>query len=163
MKILTVLQNAYTHKKLARPITYPVWFYLFCRCRSGQRFAKVFDSLENVRELFKNRQLHFCNTTAKWGVGSDSFLKADLRYLEGRLSDVNPELVISCGKAAEEALQGIWRGNLVSIPHPASRTVTNNLLTAAGKHIETLKVTDSTEPIRVAFRQNKGYHSVESI
>jgi hypothetical protein len=161
MKILAVLQNAYSYKPLDREISPEVWFRLMCRCTTGKRLAKVFESMPEMLNKRKNGLLLVIDSTNAWGVGVSSRLKPDLNHLQTHLQGFKPDLVLTCGLVAEGALRGLWKGNLVCIPHPASRTLTNDLLISANKYIAALETLDSTMPVRVAFRQNRGSHSIE--
>ncbi len=161
MKILLFLQNAYMNKPTyGRTIPYDVWYYLFKNCHSGRRTSKIFGNVNNMNILCKEGRLKFCNTTSTWGLGSNSRLAVDIEYVKNQLNTVNPDLVIACGKQAEECLLETWNKSLIIMPHPASRTLTNKLLDDVRDFI---KGNDFAKIKRVAFRQRVSKIELEKV
>lgn len=157
MKTTIVLQNAYLKKdsmirmnaKFPDGIPYELWFRLFARCQSGRRLSIMLGRLNDFT---------YCNTTPLWGVGSNSVLDPNPFYLSEQLS--GSRMVVACGKQAEECVLNIWTGNIICIPHPACRVLTNALLMAAGI---TLREHKSEDRLRVAFRQLRGRFERENL
>lgn len=153
MKILVILQNAYLNIPMYREITYDVWYRMFCRCKSGKRLSNVFGSYEKMK-LAK-----FCNTTPHWGLGSKSKLTPDKEHILKEIENAKPDIVLACGRQAEESIKECWSGNLIVMPHPAARTLTNALIDAVGKKL----FEENLGACRIAFRQRRGYFELESL
>jgi hypothetical protein len=66
------------------------------------------------------------------------------------LAATRPEVVIACGRQAEQALQVLWEGPLLVVPHPAARILTNAAY-ARAKALFTPTYTG-----RYALRQRRG-------
>lgn len=115
------------------------WLRNLSQCASGKRLRR-FDRLK----------IHWEN--ASWvGTAVAGKAEPDRKHILDVLADCEPDVVLVCGKQAEKAVQELWDGALLVIPHPASRTLTNKLLDEA---VELLR-TGFVE--RIALRQHKGY------
>lgn len=102
--------------------------------------------------------LIFRNVCPEWGLGVKSRLQPDKAYLIAQFDAFQPDLVIVCGQIAESACLSLWLGNLICMPHPASRSLTNVLLDDCARTVASF---DPKVATRLAFRQNKGSHTIE--
>lgn len=146
MSIVGFLQNPWTIKEYEginfgkpRGRARQGWLYNLSQCASGKRLRR-FDTLK----------IHWEN--ASWvGTAVAGKAEPDREHILDVLSDQQPDIVLVCGKQAESAVQELWDGPLLVIPHPTSRTLTNDLLDEAVELLHA-KFTE-----RVALRQCKGY------
>lgn len=67
------------------------------------------------------------NTTPIVGAKSSSIVKPNTQHIQKILAEQNPDLVILFGKQAKEAVLNMWAGNVLILPHPANRVLTNVL------------------------------------
>jgi hypothetical protein len=147
--VLVVLQNAYDKGSLSDGWSYKAWRDEFWRSRSGVRLRPILASSALL--------VRVCNTTPKIGTGPDSRLPADRRHLSRVLRRVRPDYVVACGAQAKKSLATAWRGNLVCIPHPAFRLLTNALVQDVARFL----CTHSFRPLtRVEFVQKRGRHEI---
>lgn len=144
MRLLVLLQNAWARRPMEH-WDHDWWLDALRNCRTGGRLCRV------VGEDWVG--IEFDNTTPKVGVGSNSKLPPDDAHVLALLDRVRPNVVLACGDQAEKTAQRLWGGNLLCIPHPAMRVLTNALLDKAR---ETLY---GPVPFagRVALRQGKGF------
>lgn len=92
----------------------------------------------------------FGNTTPKVGEGPSSKLPPEPAHVKNLLQEVNPGVVVAVGLQAEGVLRELWAGDLLCLPHPANRVLTNALLDRARELLE--------RPFRgrLALRQLRG-------
>jgi hypothetical protein len=121
-QILVMLQNAYDRGSLSKGYNYRRWVRELAATRAGQRLEHIFYPLTEVR---------IANTTPCLGRGADSKLPACPKHVRRILRRVGPRIVLACGKQAEEICLKLWPGDLMCIPHPSFRLLTNDLLTMA--------------------------------
>jgi hypothetical protein len=122
MRILVVLQNPYTKGSLSKGWNPSRWRFEFESSRSGRRLQDAFPiGLGHCR-------IHYTNANPKLGDNPESKMPADLKHLKRSARRTAPDMIIACGKIAEEAVRTIWDGSLIAIPHPAYRLLTNRLL-----------------------------------
>jgi hypothetical protein len=62
----------------------------------------------------------------------------DLDHVRGVLQDRNIKAVLACGKQAGAAIDKLWDGPLVKIPHPAVRVLSNQVLGHYNTEIHTM-------------------------
>lgn len=149
MNVLIVLQNAYDRGSLKagerfNPAT---WRAEFLGTRTWTRLQRLFSR--------GKYNLHFTNAAPGIGSGPRSLLPVQHKNVKDRIRRVNPDIVIACGKSAEEACTD-WSGNMMVIPHPAYMLLTNDLLDHAANKLR-------RSPIRVALRQGPGYITEEAL
>lgn len=145
-EIVGFLQNPWTIKRhqgtnLGRPdgLERTFWLQNLSQCASGRRLKR-----------FEHLDIHWEN--ASWvGTSVAGAAKPDRKHILSVLMDVAPAVVLVCGRLAEEAVQELWHGPLLVVPHPASRTLTNDLLEQA---VELLGIGFEE---RIALRQRKGF------
>lgn len=146
MRLLVFLQNAWSPEYAGKHWPRDQWLQALKESRTGVRLKRLVDSLDVCE-----------NTTPIVGATPRSCPPADLRYMLGLLILYSPTMVVGCGRQAEHALQEIWMGPLLCVPHPASRVVTTGLYCAARSYLT------ETYTNRLALRQlRQGWH-VESL
>lgn len=168
-RVLVVLQNAYDKGELAKGYSYRRWLKEMERSRVGQRLECIFRSLWLP---------HYVNTTPLIGAGPNARLPVNLAHMRRAFNRVQPTLVMACGKQAESACAELWAGDLVAIPHPAYRVLTNLLLEEVsqiiGWRMTQLDCSDRAIPkrfyfasrdstMRIAVRQQRGLMTIEPI
>lgn len=116
MKAVVFLQNAWSPLYAGREWPRPSWLRALARCRSGKRLAYLIDDLSICE-----------NTTPIVGDAPDSIVKPDNGHILSVLAEREPDIVITCGKQAEKALEWIWSGPMLAVPHPAAHGVSNAL------------------------------------
>jgi hypothetical protein len=164
--VLVILQNAYDKGSLAQGYSYARWLKEMETSRVGQRLAQVFQDVRAAR---------YVNTTPLLGCGPDAKLPVCPAHLRRAFNRVRPQIVLACGAEAEKAALELWRGDIVSIPHPAHRLLTNELLADAaqiiGWRLTQRENTAQTIPkkylfayhhvmMRIALRQRRGFYEV---
>lgn len=145
-KILVVLQNAWS--SLARDSwPYESWVKALRASRSGRRLRVLLgDDWAGLR---------FGNTTPKIATESGQKLVPDLKHLRRLLKCEAPDVVLACGDQAAEVLKTTWRGNLICVPHPASRVLTDYLYTLARWCVLHAGL-PAPKPTRLQLKQGKG-------
>lgn len=115
------------------------WLWNLDQCASGKRLRR-----------FAHLKIHWEN--ASW-VGTAVAGKAapDREHILDVLNEEQPDIVLVCGRQAESSIRELWDRALLLIPHPASRTLTNELLDEAAIRLCAMGNTD-----RIALRQRKG-------
>lgn len=141
---LVLLQNAWARRAMS---SWPhgSWVAALARSRSGRRLAKLLGE-----DCFGSGLVHFGNTTPRVGQGPDSRLPPDDLHVISLLDGI--EVVVACGRQAEEAARRLWKGPLLCLPHPACRVLTNDLLAEGHR----LLFTAGPLRRRVALRQLRG-------
>lgn len=135
------LQNAWSPVYAGQHWPRQSWLRALERSRSGQRLRLLIDNLAEV-----------WNTTAEVADHPDGCLPANDRHVRKVLRDVDPAIVVACGRQAEEVLRRLWLGPLLVVPHPAARLLTNELYLAGRELL------DKGLTARVALRLAKeGY------
>jgi hypothetical protein len=118
--IFVLLQNAWAHNAdgAARmKANRRLWLWALAGCKSGDVLRLMLGD-----DCFERDDVHFDNTTPEVGIGSGSKLKPDLAYIKQQLETVKPRVVVACGRQAQDAIhRDLWRGSLLSLPHPAFR------------------------------------------
>jgi hypothetical protein len=173
LRVLVVLQNGYyARSELAQGFQYHRWLREFLSSRSGSRMAVMFGG-EHVL-----KGLRYCNTTPRLGNGPGSELSPDERHVRRILRRVRPHYTVACGTQAEDVVGRLCDGNVIAIPHPTYRLLTDRLLKAAGDllawhamrndHPE-LQIPEWTASwvrnpsLRAAVRQRRGQFEIKSL
>ena len=125
--VVGFLQNAYSPLYAGTIWPYDLWLDALERSRSGVRLQRLIDATDNIIDFY------FDNTTPEVAENPDDKLTPDVAHINKVLTKYNPKIVLALGNQAASALIPIWHGNLLWLPHPASRTVTNKLYKAAGR------------------------------
>lgn len=144
-RTVAFLQNAWSPMYAGAEWPRSSWLKALERSRSGQRLVRLGLSWDCYQ-----------NTTAICGETADSVVPPDRDHVARILSEpIN--LVVACGRQAEQIITEMWAGAMIAIPHPASRTVTDQLydLTAA--------LIQREFGNRIALRQRRGFIEQETI
>jgi len=167
--ILICLQNAYAKGSLIRGWHPSRWWQEFLTSRSGKRLQLI---------LPEDVKVHYCNVAPGIGESVATVLEASYSHVKKALNRTQPDYVIACGKLAEPVLIQIWKGNLLCIPHPASRVLTNQLLLKTKELLTCLIAYDFYDllnencypyqeylpyVIRLALRQRRGSVEIEEL
>ena len=176
-RILIVLQNAYDKGELAGGYSVAAWRREFRTSRSYRRL-KVLIGPELYWISEPGSPIRMCNVCPKVGNGSESKGVPSKKKIRAALKRIRPVWVISCGTLAEGVVRKEWKGNLICVPHPTYRVLTNSLLETGHdilseglfydlypdtnrfnwgrEHPELYEGTT-----RIALRQGRGSHSIE--
>lgn len=137
MRVQVFLQNAWLrHKRrgknqpdLRNALWREVWLDLLTWCRSGQRLMVMCGA-----DCFTLPDAwDFTNSTPHFGYGTSAArLPAVPEFIGAELARFNPEVVVCCGVQSSLSVRSLWGGPLLSVPHPASRLLTNALYVRAG-------------------------------
>lgn len=103
-----------------------LWRYALAKSRSGKRLSLMVGDLSEIL---------IANASPEVGCCSSSRFPADLDHISKTLQKHKPTQVISCGEVASQAVRGLWTGDLLEVPHPASRVLTNELYLLAGSFV----------------------------
>lgn len=167
--ILICLQNAYAKGLLTERWHPTRWRREFLTSRSGKRLQLI---------LPDDAFVHYCNVAPGIGVGPEAILEPSYQHVQRALNRVQPDYVITCGRLAEQVLTQLWDGNLLCIPHPASRVLTNKLLIQTRELLTCLIDYDFNNflgeqcsqyqeylpfIIRIALRQRRGFVEIEEL
>lgn len=117
MKYLIFLQNAWSPIYAGGHWPRKSWLRALARSRSGQRLRLIVGDEFDVVE----------NTTPIVGETPDSVIAPDYDYVREIIKKREPEIIIACGKQAEEVLLEVWDGRLIVVPHPAYRLLKNEV------------------------------------
>jgi len=147
LKTVLFLQNAWSPFYAGREWPRESWLKALRLSRSGQRLKVL------IGAKFEQCE----NTTPIVGDSPDSVIPPDEAHINAILWEKNPDIVVTCGKQAEIALSRLWRGNILAIPHPAHRLLTDSLLLQAKGLL--LQPYNS----RMALRQKRGYVLIERL
>lgn len=139
MSKIVFLQNAWSPLFAGKIWPRRSWLRALEKSRSGQRLKHMIDDLDLCEE-----------TTPVVTPTSSGIAPPDFEHIQEILDRRKPEIIITCGMQAENALLSVWDGNLIAVPHPAHRMVTNALYLQARNMIESNYIG------RVALRQLKG-------
>lgn len=147
--ILVFLQNAWAKNERSATwmrSSHHVWLTATARSRSGQRLRILLGE-----ECFETSHIVFCNTTPEVGIGPSAKLPPKLEHIQSLLNAHRPDLVVTCGIQAVEAVAPLWGKQLLAVPHPANRVLTNALYMQGRRLIESGRVE------RTLLVQHKGY------
>lgn len=165
-RVLVVLQNAYDKGSLGGGWSRARWVKEFSTSRSGCRLSVMLgDNLKWCR---------YANTTPAVGRGPDSVLPPSPAHIRRVLKRVEPLVVVACGRQAEAVCSAEWPGDLLVIPHPTFRVLTDALLAEAGRLLN-WRMCWHTQPgivvervvrgpvCRLLVRQDRGGHTVHAL
>lgn len=152
-RILVVLQNPYDKGKLStwNPST---WRQEFERSRAGVRLRR--EALPSGGAI----KYSFANANPTIGNGARSRFAASPKHIRKALRRVQPDLVLACGRDAEDAIAQTWDGPMIAIPHPSYMCLTNELLRTC-RVVLVAWVEAPARALRIALRQRRG--SVEVV
>lgn len=123
--VVVFLQNAWSPVYTCRHWPRASWLTALRRSRSGQRLRVLESAATDV-------EFYYDNTTPEVGPSPDSSCEPDHHHVSGVLQSTQPDAVVACGKQAAATIRRAWEGPTLLVPHPASRTLTNDLYKLAG-------------------------------
>lgn len=135
---IVFLQNAWSPMYAGGIWPRTSWLRALEKSRTGQRLKLMINDFDLCE-----------NTTPLIGIEPSSQIPADDDHIIRLIVERNPTRIIACGKQAEEALIRLWPLNLLCLPHPAYRVVTNDLFIRASNMINAPFIG------RYALRQNR--------
>jgi hypothetical protein len=161
MRIIGCLQNVwfYPHVPEERCRDYDFWYKAFCRARSGERLIRNLG-----RELFSSFEWE--NASPQIGRESGAKFPADLQHINKWIAVRKPDLIVAFGQVAEKApcstdIRDKYQ-DLICVPHPASRLVTNDLFLSL-RDILYGQIEKRNGRLHVALRQKRGAVTTESL
>jgi len=96
------------------------------------------------------------NTTPEVSSNPEGICPPDMGHIKSILNE-NPDVVVACGRQAEEALRVAWQGPMIAVPHPACRVVTTDVFLKANAMLR------QGFSSRIAIRQKKGAIQLENL
>jgi hypothetical protein len=120
-RLLVLLQNAWSPVYAGGNWPRRSWLRALWRSRSGQRLRLIVDPLADFIET------HLDNTTPRVGRTASTTLPADPKHVAAVIDAYAPDGVLTCGVQALAAVAPLWTGELLAVPHPASRLLTDAL------------------------------------
>lgn len=142
MKLLVFLQNAWSPVYAGRHWPRRSWLRALASSRSGMRLRLLGVDLDDCHNV--------STVVTKTSRGKPD---ADPEHVLEILQEHEPDLVVCCGRLAEETVARLWGGALLALPHPASRVLQNAVYERARRRI---RETDWQETDRVAYRLQVG-------
>jgi hypothetical protein len=148
--IVCFLQNAWSPLYAGGIWPRASWLKALAKSRSGQRLRMLIDDLSVCD-----------NTTPIVGKTPDSVVEPDPKHIFKVLDERKPQLVIACGKQAEEALLNLWGGSMLIVPHPSCRVLTNDLYEKGRRYIQSVEFRSVRG--QIALRQLKDRVMIEDL
>lgn len=116
MNLVVFLQNAWSPFFAGHTWPRASWLRALEKSRTGRRLEIMIDDFDLCEE-----------TTPEVAATPSGICKPNFDHINSILKRRKPEVVVACGKQAEECLVNLWSGPLLAVPHPAYRVVTNDL------------------------------------
>ena len=125
MRLLVVLQNAYTRKRQELPEkVYQRW--LEGIWKPGGAGWQSHTGKRLVEMLPDGVELRVINSTSEVGDTPGSVFTHDLAYIQDAIDDFNPDKILACGYVAKMALLAMEH-NYIDAPHPAWRFLSKQM------------------------------------
>ena len=141
MKVLFILQNAWSGAYAGRTWPRRSWLPALHSSRSGQRLKVITEFVEAICMVrgipLDSFEFDYDNTTPIVGATPKSVVKPDKKHLKRVLREGRPDVVVTCGSQAADAVDPLWGGYTIVVPHPAYRMLTNDLYKLAARFIVT--------------------------
>jgi hypothetical protein len=134
---LVILQNAWSRRWAGRAWPRADWLAALHDSRTGRRLARIWPA--------PARGVWFDNTTPAVAPAASVCLPPDLDHLRGVIRRTRPRLVVACGAQAARAVQPLWDGQLICMPHPCYRCLSN-------AHLDTIRRRVHAAPQRISCR-----------
>ena len=122
MVVLGLLQNQWAHNPAAVTAMFArhpdrrstlIW-YMLARSLSGRRLCRAFGDWVD--------RIIWENASPMVATRSDHRMVADVDHVNRRLTEIQPDVVLTLGKSAAEAIiVSCWSGMTINAPHPAAR------------------------------------------
>lgn len=155
MNYLVFLQNAWSPLYAGSVWPRASWLRALQSSKSGQMIRPILPAgaYQKAYDIVEN-------TTPIVGATASSKVPPDMKYIEEILDRRKPDLIVTCGQQAIDALERVWGGAVVQTPHPACRWLTREIFLKAEKLIEAYSVIYNTgfkeEEFRFKIWQAKG-------
>lgn len=141
-RILVFLQNAWSEYYAGSTWPRESWLRALEARKSGKKLKLMIDDLSVVY-----------NTTPEVGDKASSKLPPDLNHMAKVIHIQDPEVIVACGKQAEEAVYQVWTGKKIVVPHPACRWLRDDFYRSARALIEVALIANECQ---VRLWQAKG-------
>jgi hypothetical protein len=105
------------------------WLQALHNCKSGRRLKIIIDNSPN-------NEFYFDNTTQAVTEKSNGIAQIDYNHITTVLAEQKCDMILACGNQATEAAKKYADYPILSVPHPASRTLKNSLYITAAKILE---------------------------
>ena len=116
---------------------------LFAGCLTGRRLKAAFPPWILAKIAWEE-------STRQIAGDSKTIFPPDPGHITAALAAYRPLVVITFGKIAGDAVQALWAGPLIRVPHPAARQLdTFARLQAASRELRASLIRASEEPARV--------------
>lgn len=125
--ILVILQNAWYRKLKKKP--YDKWLIALWRSQTGKKLIKM---------LPQGIPFFVINSTDEVTDNPTDALKADHRWIRKWMRLVKPDIVLACGKIAQEACEQLGI-ETIHAPHPAWRRLSNTMTNEIRQKIERIE------------------------
>lgn len=125
MKTLVFLQNAWSAAYADRTWPRASWLRALHRSRSGQRLSHLVGDLD----------VEYHNTTPMVAREPSGVCPPDPVHIRDILRRSRPDVIVTCGNQARDAIAAVWYGAMLMVPHPAYRVLTDELYRRANAHL----------------------------
>lgn len=124
-KVLYVLQNAYRTEKYNFK-NREEWHGDLLKSHTGKRLSEM---------IPENCEYFVINASKNIGTHADSKFPPDIEYITNWWNEIQPEIVVACGKVAQE---GCDKANIehIKAPHPAWRALSKEITENIRKMVE---------------------------
>lgn len=146
MSMVVFLQNAWSPVFAGHKWPRKSWLRALQKSRTGIRLRVMIDDLDLCEE-----------TTEEVAAEPSGICPPDIAHIQRVLNARQPQIVVACGKQAENIVGQLWRGPLLVVPHPAHRLVTDALFR------EARRLLSQDFSARLALRQLNGSIKTELI
>lgn len=142
MNYIIFLQNAWSPFYAGGVWPRASWLRSLAKSKTGKKVSIITDDLNRCE-----------NTTPIVGDTASSKVPPDQKYMQEIIDRRKPDLIVAAGAQAIEAVDRIWQGAAIYVPHPACRWLPDDLYIVANRLIIALK---PGEVVRVKIWQAKG-------
>lgn len=129
MLVLVFLESAWSPLYAGGTWPRERWLPALHRSRSGQRLKIIASALPSA-------EFEFDNTTPIVGHHPGSRVPPDPCHIVGTITEYEPDVLLLCGRQAQDAVSRLWNGGLVVVPHPAARLLTDGLYRMAALELQ---------------------------
>lgn len=101
-----------------------------------ESFKKCFTG-KRLREAIPNNvEISIINSSPKIGEKSNSYFSPDIEYVTKKIENINPDVILFCGKNGKTLMEKINFENSVFMPHPAYRALSKEITKKTKEQIE---------------------------
>lgn len=141
-KAVGFLQNAWSPYYAGRSWPRHFWLPALMASRTGQRLRIILQRCQKI-------DIWFDETTPIVGATPDSVVPPDIAHITSVLNQQKPDVVITFGKQAEQAVLPLCTVPTLVLPHPTYRLLTNELYLRASN----LLIAGFTETVKLSQRK----------